>query len=477
MTIDLDQRRAIRHPDLIRLVRAVLAADEHDEADWIEWKSALDLTTKEGCFTIARTILGMANRLPESASKTCEGLGYVVVGAEPGQLLGITTVDPANFDQLLVPYLGGPDGPRYSPNYVTIDNATALVITVEAPEPGDRIFSLRRSFNNYSDGTVFVRKHGRTAPADSRDIDALQARLVAAVADDVELDVSLVGDVPLSWFDASTTIDVIDSWISDRRQRMETAAQTEERRRRGEVESSTGIDAGQSVAGLLAHSADLQRTMRDGIRLSALSGLVDTEDTRTLEQYLQEVDTWATLASEQCPAVLAARYLDARRGLVAVQVHNPSGRYLSKVEVEVHFDWEPLTTWERRYDTDHLPSEPRPYGQPKPARPFAGFDFPDLRHSLAVTPNVLPPARSWIEQGSVRIVFAVGDLRQEGTDESEDHYLILPARPVDGVLRGTWKATVPDVYGVLTGTIDVPVNADPVDLRHLLENKPTTRND
>jgi hypothetical protein len=82
-----------------------------------------------------------------------------------------------------------------------------------------------------------------------------------------------------------------------------------------------------------------------------------------------------------------------------------------------------------------------------------------------------PPRRSWIEKGSVRIRFNVGDLRQEGTEESDDHYLVLPARPSDGILHGTWKATVPDVYGVLTGTLDVPVEAAPVDIRDLLENK------
>ena len=84
MPINLDTRAAIRHPDLVRVVHAVVDADEHDEADWIEWKSDLDLSTKRGCFSVARTILGMANRAPASASLACEGLGYIVVGAEPG---------------------------------------------------------------------------------------------------------------------------------------------------------------------------------------------------------------------------------------------------------------------------------------------------------------------------------------------------------------------------------------------------------
>jgi hypothetical protein len=75
MSLDLDTRVAIRHPDLGRIVQAVVGADEHDEAHWIEWKRGLDLATKQGCFPIARTILGMANRMPAAARVVCEGLG------------------------------------------------------------------------------------------------------------------------------------------------------------------------------------------------------------------------------------------------------------------------------------------------------------------------------------------------------------------------------------------------------------------
>ena len=63
MALALDTSVAFRgSSDLQRLVAAILAASDHDEADWVEWKSTLDLTTKAGCFTVARTVLGMANR-------------------------------------------------------------------------------------------------------------------------------------------------------------------------------------------------------------------------------------------------------------------------------------------------------------------------------------------------------------------------------------------------------------------------------
>jgi len=166
--------------DLRRLVEAVFAADDHDEADWIEWKSTLDMSTKDGAFAVARVVLGLANRLPDRASITCGGLGYVVVGAEPGRVSGVVSTDPASLDQLIEPYLGAMEGPRWSPVYLPVMNATVLVVTVEAPRAGDRIFPLRREFAGARGGTVFVRKNGRTIPADSGDLDALQDRLIAA---------------------------------------------------------------------------------------------------------------------------------------------------------------------------------------------------------------------------------------------------------------------------------------------------------
>lgn len=83
----------------------------------------------------------------------------------------------------------------------------------------------------HGDGNVFVRKAGRTERANSVDLKALHARMLASPAATPELAVSLVGDVPLSWFEASSANAVITSWVSDRRGALESAARAEERRR------------------------------------------------------------------------------------------------------------------------------------------------------------------------------------------------------------------------------------------------------
>jgi hypothetical protein len=483
VSLDLDVRAAIRHPDLGRLVQAVVDADEHDEADWIEWKSTLDLKTKQGCFPIARTILGMANRMPASAELTCEGLGYMIVGAEPRNVAGVTSVDPADLDQILEPWLGGPEGPRYTSNYVPKDGNKVLVVTVEAPKNGDPVYMLHKQFDGARDGDVFVRKAGRTERANSVDLKALHARMLASPAATPELAVSLVGDVPLSWFEASSANAVIASWVSDRRGALESAARAEERRRHPESApippvSGTAVGgAAGALAAIAEQRAHLERIALDAKGLGALSGILGEQDTRTLDQYLHEVEQWAERATEAAPTVLASRYLDARHGLVAVRVHNPSGRYLPKVRVEVHFEWEPLGSAEPNYDEEHFPAPPLPYGEAKPSPIVGSLGLRDFDYTIPRMPRIRPPERSWIEKGSVRIVFDVGDLRQEGTETSDRHHLLLPERPPDGILHGMWRATVREVHGVMRGTLDVPVHEEPVDLRDVLDNEPEARDD
>ncbi len=97
MTLRIDSSRAFRtHEELEALLRAVMAADEHDETSWLEWKSKLDLATKDGQFAVARAILGLSNRSVEDAVRQCEGCGYVIVGADHTGLHGVATVKIAN---------------------------------------------------------------------------------------------------------------------------------------------------------------------------------------------------------------------------------------------------------------------------------------------------------------------------------------------------------------------------------------------
>ena len=185
MPLAVDMSSAFRSPhELAMLVEAVLNASENDESDWIEWKSGLDLRGKETQGTLARHILGMANRRPEHAARYAAGCGYIIVGAEPGRCAGVAEVDPAVLSQGMHPYLGA-EGPGWAAQYVNRDGVSVLVVSVEPPRPGDRIFTLRKEFPKYLAGTVFVRRQGGTGQAGPDDIRALEDRFAAGAAEAV----------------------------------------------------------------------------------------------------------------------------------------------------------------------------------------------------------------------------------------------------------------------------------------------------
>lgn len=471
MAVNIDTTTTLRGVgDLQRLVEAVIDADEHDELDWLEWKGTLDLSSKAGCFHVARAVLGMANRLPDRAL-TCEGLGYVIVGAEPHSLQGVASVDPATMDQHLDAYLGGADGPRYTPTYVSVQGKTTLVVVVEAPKPGDRIFSLRREFDNARSGTVFVRKPGRTVPADARDLDALQTRLRARPAPPGELEVSLAGEVPISWFDASAVPDVINRWVAQDKAELVAAAQEIERRRRRPPSSSrgtgtVGLTGMHSIAEAMARH---QTALSHATWAMGSAGLLGEQDTRTLQDYIAEVDEWAERRVLTASAAVRGRYVSAGHGIIALTVYNPTGRFLPDVEVEAHFEGDTVIGLGKKPRLEGLPSPPRPYGQWRPRSLFPellGLDYHLRRPNYS--PMVGTRRRTWVEDGSVRLVFRVGDLRQHATDTSDDVYLLLTGRPEDGVLRGTWKATIRDQEGVLSGPLEIPVANEAVDILTLL---------
>jgi hypothetical protein len=171
------------------LIRAVLGADPSDESDWLEWKTELDLRQKPGCFHVAKAILGMANRTVEAAARSCGGYGYVVIGAEPRNLTGVFVPDPADWVTRVQTYLGSEKGPSWDQSVVPIDNQNVLVVTVPPPRAGDPIWPLRKELDPHPSGRLFVRKSGRTHPANADDIDALNRRAIAARTEALQITV------------------------------------------------------------------------------------------------------------------------------------------------------------------------------------------------------------------------------------------------------------------------------------------------
>jgi hypothetical protein len=459
MAIDFDTTHAPRRPsELVALVEAVVAADPGDESDWLEWKSTLDLGRAEGRFAVARAVLGLSNRRPDHARRVCEGHGYVVIGAEPGEVQGVQDVDPAVLDDGLSPYLGGSQGPRWAATYVAVAGKKVLVATVDAPRDGDPIFCLRKTYLDAREGTVYVRRLGKTVPASAADMDYLSERLrrgssVAPLA----LELEAVGRSPLRWFDAGDVDAAIDEWLARETEVQLTDAAEIDRQRR--APKHINIDELENRSGLLGASqqmADLQRSIAHSVAFS-LGG----KDTRTLEEYEEQVGSWAEAVRSVAFEVLASRYL--ADNAVKFVIANPVERHLADVHVKVHIPGE-VRGLDEAPDGADFPTPPRRFGEPKQVEGFLPR-LGDLSPSVGI-PTV--PPRQWIEDGSVNFRWDVGHLRPLESDESDEIFLFLPDLPNGGEIVATWEATSPTVDGVVRGSFVLAVDPAPVTARSLL---------
>jgi hypothetical protein len=178
MPFPIDVSHPFRYPsELRRLVEAVRRAGGYDETRWIEWKRTLDLTATASIRHIAKQILGFANRDPQVAAAWTGGYAYLVIGASPEALGGVTQIDPEQLVSKVRPYVGS--AVTWTPEYIEVDGTAVLVIIVEPPRPGDEIHVLRKALEPYRPGTVFIRRHGQADQADADELGMLQRRLLA----------------------------------------------------------------------------------------------------------------------------------------------------------------------------------------------------------------------------------------------------------------------------------------------------------
>ena len=142
----------------------------------------MDLSARSRHAQIAKFIAGFANRDPAIARRNAGGCGYLVIGAEPGTISGVSPIDNANLDAGISRFVRA----RWSPQYVGHEGKQILVITVEPPERGNRIVAMlttytppERGASPFRKGDVFLRRHGRTELAEQDDYDMLVQRFAA----------------------------------------------------------------------------------------------------------------------------------------------------------------------------------------------------------------------------------------------------------------------------------------------------------
>lgn len=90
------------------------------------------------------------------------------------------------------------------------------------------------------------------------------------------------------------------------------------------------------------------------------------EDTRTLDEYIDQVESWRDEFLEASLRALPSAYVASGHGVVALQVENLGSRFLPDIEVEVRFEFDGASGTDEEPDYHRLPSPPRAYGKPEP---------------------------------------------------------------------------------------------------------------
>jgi hypothetical protein len=470
MAVDVDQSRALRDLNALRgLIEAVVNADAGDELDWIEWKTDVDLGTKDGCFKIAKTILGMTNRLPDVAALTCEGCGYLIIGAEPGNLSGVTTVDPAQWTPRVEKYTNGPESPRWSPMTIPVEGHSVLVITVEPPRDGDPIWSLRTEYGTPSStvrsGTVYVRKKGRTEPAEANDLDALVSRSRASGALDAALRIELIGANPLPWVDQAVLSGQLRAWVAPH-----TAAHLQAARA-VEAEKNPPVAPGD----LLGPQTEIMKKFAEQMAGQALTGFGPVRDTRTLARYEAELEAWAEAVAHDVAEDLPRRWAEAEWSVVQIRITNLSKKYLPGVELQLHIDDPTIICVDNADLPDGIypPDPPRAFGKAEPDRYtqlLATLPYPGLLPHGVIRPTGPGDWNLTVENDPLTVTFDVGNLRPTRSEHSDEFTLLVNGRPATGLVSARWSVTFEGTDGVKYGTIEIPVDELPTNPKELFDS-------
>jgi hypothetical protein len=425
--------------DLELLIDYVLGTSPNNETNWLEWKRGLDLSTPAGRFEVSRHILGFGNRHPDRAGINMGGCAYLVLGAEPGNLVGQPSIDPADLQAGLQAYVSH-DGPQWSPVWIPRNGLDVLVITVEPPQWGDRIHTLEKGFDGSQAGEIFVRRVGSTNPRSPAEMAMLQERLLRQPSNPVQVDVQSIGPALLA-------LDLCGSakneWGEAERSRLLVPLADAERQAAPKAAAThPSVAAALNIDKALAPLHPTARTW---------GSMIDPE-TRTPDQYRQEVDAYLDECQQALPGAAAAAFARAQLAWLRLTLVNPTDTNVPSVKLDVAFDG-PVFTFDFDPD-DELPRPPRMWG-PQANRFFGPSVDLALPNFGAIAP-VAPLGFRTRNPGSTEVDYDPVDLRPRATVKLPK-VPILVSSEAGSTITGAWRATSKGFDGVVEDTVTIPV--------------------
>lgn len=423
----------------LALVEHALLLGDLAEVDYLELKGGLPFAQaadrKRSAVVLARAVLGLSNRMPDTAAKHLGGHGVVLVGVRGNEVIGAEYIDGAVLHDALVRYLGD-DGPRWDYVFVRHPAGLVLAIVVDPPAWGDPMHACRKEYAvddrsaSVRDGDVFVRVPGKTRPATSSDLADLQRRRDRSPRAAARVAVGYDGG--FDRVDTASVIALIETTIDD-------------------------------VADSLL--ADVPSRLPVYPYGGALPALLDQgTERRSPERFAREVEHWRD-RSRALAAGVADDFLRHELAPGRWTLGNESDRYLESVRAQI--DLPPGVKVLMASDTDYcdhggpfrfmsvLPDPPARWGT---ASPFAVSAVMAPRLSAA-----RPLAAAFDLQQTpdgVRVTWHAGDLRPRSTERGDEPFAVVTDDHVSKI-GVRWRVTARGVDDVLEGTTTIACATGP----------------
>lgn len=455
------------------LLEAIETASPGDESEWIEFKANLDLRQKVDRPVLAKAIVAFANRDVARAAQHFDGRGLIVIGLEPGNLVGAPEIDPAVLHDAIQPYLADP-APRWDVQYLTYKGKPALVVTVNAPQPGDPIHCIAKDGEKVRDGDVYVRNVGKSAPAKSADLRMLSTRLLAQAGPGLDVEVYAdAGDgVPLFEY----PVDWVDRWVDAERDRLmaplvppHPEPPVDPRLRGSGLRTFGPSESLLNHVSATARLADLAASVSNPFQIKH-------EEERTEEEYESEVEEYLDECRHRLPkAVKTLR--GALTPAVVFRVRNLTDANFERLEVHVHVEGD-VKAFDGRAEfrglSAYTPKPPRIWGPWTESR-MPAISTPDYRHMIPsrtspAIPYVPPAGPTIVNGGSADITFPPVGLRPHATEDLDDGILLLAGPTLDSDITCTWTATATNMNGRAQGNFTIPLRARRVGLSEYLRH-------
>lgn len=451
----------------VDLIEHVLTLGDLSEVDYLELKGRLAFDSsparKRSAVTLSRTIVGMANRMPDVADRHLGGFGVVLVGVENDVVVGVAEVDPAELRQSVESYVGK-DGPRWDHQFVQHRDGLVLAVLVDPPEWGDRIHSLRKDFSDSTsklsvrDGDVPVRVPGATRLASSADLVELETRLSRAPHTGAEVRAGFKGVFE------RVSRESVRGLIQD-----EIAAAADELLSKlPRPKHKSPVGASQDLQAMIAQTAI-------------------PPDQRTPEEFREAVEAWVR-DSQSGVEIVTEEFLRHQLRQGCLVLRNISDRYLEGVRVRVRIsnDLKILTASDATY-RDHggpfemlqlLAERPAAYGSLKPhglRSSFGALVTPNLPR-LPVTTNVevqrtstewviswmvgdLPPQQTAMSRETLAVFHDESSLDELAAETAETH------TPLSSHVRARWSMTARGIDHVFKGEFTLICDQGPGTVR------------